>query len=183
MASESLTVYPRWRGEHCSSCSITIKAGGLSPLARGTHFRRLQNARVRRFIPAGAGNTLLAFASSTLNSVYPRWRGEHAALRVHNLRVHGLSPLARGTHPHRWAVDIKIRFIPAGAGNTSPVLFWSSGLTVYPRWRGEHAASTNTAASVFGLSPLARGTPQCQRLFSRRSRFIPAGAGNTVGLA
>ncbi len=33
-------VYPRWRGEHGSTGNKRLTAGGLSPLARGTPFRR-----------------------------------------------------------------------------------------------------------------------------------------------
>ncbi len=51
-------VYPRWRGEHQPTISVTGDGGGLSPLARGTRgFLRTQRNRWR-FIPAGAGNTL-----------------------------------------------------------------------------------------------------------------------------
>ncbi|OKW94893.1 hypothetical protein AWP80_22995 [Escherichia coli] len=36
----------------------------------------------RRFIPAGAGNTLSQDSYDPLPAVYPRWRGEHSK---HNL--------------------------------------------------------------------------------------------------
>ena len=38
---------------------------------------------------------------------------------------------------------------------------------------------SQTLKSVSGLSPLARGTPNGDRLYAFRDRFIPAGAGNT----
>ena len=61
-----------------------------------------------RFIPAGAGNTRIEAgiivdieAGIIVDSaVYPRWRGEHAVNSVVFMLRSGLSPLARGTHPH-----------------------------------------------------------------------------------
>ncbi len=50
---------------------------------------------------------------------------------------------------------------------------------VYPRWRGEHAINLAIVVNVRGLSPLARGTPRKNHNHSEKSRFIPAGAGNT----
>ncbi|KDX99569.1 hypothetical protein AC19_3502 [Escherichia coli 2-316-03_S3_C2] len=50
----------------------------------------------------------------------------------------GLSPLARGTPVKIFARCVSVRFIPAGAGNTSPAPFRRNGAPVYPRWRGEH---------------------------------------------
>ncbi len=50
-----------------------------------------------RFIPAGAGNTVLDHFKFTIDSVYPRWRGEHVFLGLDLLLASGLSPLARGT--------------------------------------------------------------------------------------
>ncbi|EMX74955.1 hypothetical protein EC2726800_3508 [Escherichia coli 2726800] len=53
-----VAVYPRWRGEHeLCAVSITIVIG-LSPLARGTLLSAGRAVVARRFIPAGAGNTL-----------------------------------------------------------------------------------------------------------------------------
>ncbi len=70
-------VYPRWRGEHCSASNQPRRAGGLSPLARGTLTADKSLFVCHRFIPAGAGNTEV-FRSYIVNiAVYPRWRGEH----------------------------------------------------------------------------------------------------------
>ncbi|ENC39132.1 hypothetical protein ECP02999175_3093 [Escherichia coli P0299917.5] len=50
--------------------------------------------------------------------VYPRWRGEHKIhIDKHRVCI-GLSPLARGTLVDKVARQVRLRFIPAGAGNT-----------------------------------------------------------------
>ena len=51
---------------------------------------------------------------------------------------------------------------------------------VYPRWRGEHRLCLRLYRWWRGLSPLARGTRQAAPSGGRGSRFIPAGAGNTI---
>ena len=91
----------------------------------------------------------------------------------------GLSPLARGTLYAASFSDRSSRFIPAGAGNTTPATCFASRSAVYPRWRGEHAPCNLCAADSAGLSPLARGTPIIPAGIERLSRFSPAGAGNT----
>ena len=111
--------------------------------------------------------------------VYPRWRGELFCALAFCWLSRGLSPLARGTLcrcQHCWRV---IRFIPAGAGNTVPRIISLSSSTVYPRWRGEHSASLMPIIGLGGLSPLARGTLKVLKNIGFRTRFIPAGAGNT----
>ncbi|STF60116.1 Domain of uncharacterised function (DUF2825) [Escherichia coli] len=154
------SVYPRWRGEHWLCNSSTHDHVGLSPLARGTR--------------------LNMYIYSLPYQVYPRWRGEHRlCLRLYRW-WRGLSPLARGTPERGAARHAKMRFIPAGAGNTVDGEFFIAGAPVYPRWRGEHDRPRHLAVADQGLSPLARGT---QRLFpaqTLRIRFIPAGAGNTA---
>ncbi len=52
-------------------------------------------------------------------------------------------------------------------------------MSVYPRWRGEHAFVAKWANHPRGLSPLARGTLPITVERAKNSRFIPAGAGNT----
>ncbi|AHW87254.1 hypothetical protein J415_08595 [Klebsiella michiganensis HKOPL1] len=53
------------------------------------------------------------------------------------------------------------------------------GISVYPRWRGEHSLKNSLVLSLRGLSPLARGTLAGDKYLFERFRFIPAGAGNT----
>jgi len=156
---------------------------GLSPLARGT-LKVLKNIGFRtRFIPAGAGNTGVIPIAARNAAVYPRWRGEHDKSLTKNNSTPGLSPLARGTHHYFGKSVIKNRFIPAGAGNTSPLLTPGKSAAVYPRWRGEHIPASRIPAPANGLSPLARGTRNDRYSVNADNRFIPAGAGNTVAAA
>ena len=153
--------------------------GGGTPLARGTLRTQRGNADNARFIPAGAGNTCQETSRLTLNSAYPRWRGEHMYRPSRRVMCFGLSPLARGTLDDIYNALAPERFIPAGAGNTGPSDCNHRNNSVYPRWRGEHDSIATSTTCPGGLSPLARGTPMmlvCHRAFSR---FIPAGAGNT----
>ena len=142
---------------------IAFSNCGLSPLARGTRTRARAGGAIRRFIPAGAGNTAAAASATAAHTVYPRWRGEHDCRILFFCVVNGLSPLARGTL----------------AGNTMPSFFTPYLATVYPRWRGEHFYLATFFTSDDGLSPLARGTRCIAFRLLRGERFIPAGAGNT----
>jgi len=112
--------------------------------------------------------------------VYPRWRGEHADNYWRRGYTCGLSPLARGTRPQVRCGVAGMRFIPAGAGNTSRLTHAIEHHPVYPRWRGEHSGEYDTRPRCRGLSPLARGTLILPVLTEQPSRFIPAGAGNTM---
>ncbi len=157
----------------------TVFLPGLSPLARGTQRGLMSALNHHRFIPAGAGNTTGRMRITGTAAVYPRWRGEHFLGNDVICSSHGLSPLARGTHPEINGDGAFTRFIPAGAGNTSNCCNGQRSHAVYPRWRGEHIKLLQRPAQPRGLSPLARGT--LVLLASRRApvRFIPAGAGNT----
>ena len=174
-----MVVYPRWRGEHKSQVIVDFTLNVLSPLARGTLCRCQHCWRVIRFIPAGAGNTKFILINTAFVSVYPRWRGEHFTTIGGHATAHGLSPLARGTQIWGAPLMKSKRFIPAGAGNTAADSRAGHHRPVYPRWRGEHQLSDVSLAWRHGLSPLARGTPVHIRFLVARSRFIPAGAGNT----
>ncbi len=155
----SISVYPRWRGEHAVQNFLKRFNCGLSPLARGTH-TPLSN-------------------SCDLPTVYPRWRGEHIDPEQQYAQTDGLSPLARGTLLCRFHITGLPRFIPAGAGNTTVQTAGYYFFAVYPRWRGEHLLLELVECCYSGLSPLARGTQRQVVAALRGRRFIPAGAGNT----
>ncbi len=152
-------VHPRWRGEHGVPQAAARCCAGSSPLARGTRGGDIKIGGARRFIPAGAGNTLCRLSDTVLLPVHPRWRGEHVFSLSRARLVCGSSPLARGTRPV---------LMPA----------WSSS-PVHPRWRGEHAPRPGISRRITGSSPLARGTREISPEQLDQLRFIPAGAGNT----
>jgi len=95
------------------------------------------------------------------------------------MSIAGLSPLARGTLLQKVDAIKRVRFIPAGAGNTPVPKTWPWEKAVYPRWRGEHCHPATPFLVVAGLSPLARGTRANKLAKLEELRFIPAGAGNT----
>ena len=174
-------VHPRWRGEHRWWCSPGRRRYGSSPLARGTPRRARPDHRRNRFIPAGAGNTAVTVTSAAVGAVHPRWRGEHGRSTWCRVRTCGSSPLARGTPSKSKRDHCRFRFIPAGAGNTFSRIPAPVPASVHPRWRGEHLWHIKPSKTGVGSSPLARGTLPRHRAPWLRSRFIPAGAGNTPG--
>ncbi len=90
----------------------------------------------------------------------------------------GSSPRTRGTLRAALAQKEPSRFIPAHAGNARSRLARTSAIAVHPRARGERTAPTGSRMPRCGSSPRTRGTHRSARPTIRRSRFIPAHAGN-----
>ncbi len=136
-----------------------VVPAGSSPRVRGIPASRRVDDGNRRFIPAGAGNTLPGSQSVAVNPVHPRGCGEYEG-----------PPQAR---------TLRIRFIPAGAGNTCPDAAKAKAPSVHPRGCGEYGHGRGFHGSAHGSSPRVRGIRSEAPFRLELARFIPAGAGNT----
>ena len=152
------TVHPRAGGEHSSSTSPSAAAIGSSPRGRGTPSRGGRCRRSPRFIPARAGNTPCATSGAISCPVHPRAGGEHVMPQYDRSGYRGSSPRGRGTPVGPPGGDLRGRFIPARAGNTSTPRATRSRSPVHPRAGGEHSYRRTGVIWSFGSSPRGRGT-------------------------
>ena len=85
----------------------------------------------------------------------------------------------RGTLTTAGRYGIRIRFIPAYAGNTQYHNHNPSCSPVHPRVCGEHVRPDVEIHEIPGSSPRMRGTRSALGKIRLSTRFIPAYAGNT----
>ncbi len=172
-------VHPRVCGEHVHPVTCHCPLAGSSPRLRGTQGHRARRESPGRFIPASAGNTFLKSPSTLASAVHPRVCGEHSTGARSTLPRYGSSPRLRGTPGVPIYDDVRTRFIPASAGNTSMLNDTFSIRSVHPRVCGEHEMEARLEAVGLGSSPRLRGTLAYGIPRRVDRRFIPASAGNT----
>ena len=117
-ASRTIGLIPAHAGKHTTVRVFLSLSGGSSPLTRGpsplrsiakmrpglipAHAGntpwRLPHTATGGLIPAHAGNTSTSPAQKTGQRAHPRSRGEHRFTIGTKARLHGSSPLTRGTH-------------------------------------------------------------------------------------
>ena len=153
---------------------------GSSPHARGTQLAALDLGAVARFIPACAGNANRACTGQTGATVHPRMRGERSKMMQSHSPSLGSSPHARGTLHIFTDNNLRIRFIPACAGNARCIDHKSARSAVHPRMRGERDGLRAYHLPGDGSSPHARGTLEGALADTILDRFIPACAGNAI---
>ncbi len=156
---------------------------GSSPRGRGTLRTPLLQTILTRFIPAWTGNTYGNTSTIMVSPVHPRVDGEHVWKYINDHGVSGSSPRGRGTPVCVQSSFPPYRFIPAWAGNTRCAWERINLSSVHPRVGGEHVPLSAHYSDVFGSSPRGRGTRHDYRQPWRSRRFIPAWAGNTLGLS
>ena len=152
------TDHPRERGEHKSVRHDAGAKLGSSPRARGTLCFEPAALDQVRIIPASAGNTVSRPNGRISRADHPRERGEHWAARWAARNARGSSPRARGTRWGRCPVRMRVRIIPASAGNTVRGVCAAGAGADHPRERGEHEITPVDSCSPTGSSPRARGT-------------------------
>ena len=158
LATPDLSVHPRACGEQGSSVVGWGDAGGSSPRMRGTAIGRGTETLKLRFIPAHAGNRLLDRGIFPPLSVHPRACGEQLVLLIVLACLTGSSPRMRGTGPQHGGRRMRVRFIPAHAGNSALPILGNDQPAVHPRACGEQLSRMRYEPFCCGSSPRMRGT-------------------------
>ena len=150
---------------------------GLSPPTRGNRARLGKGVGHGRSIPAHAGEPQRTRSSAGGGRVYPRPRGgTPRVVRVPHPHL-GLSPPTRGNRALRQFGLRHQRSIPAHAGEPSQGFRRSRTMKVYPRPRGGTDAVLDLSEQDAGLSPPTRGNRRNLTFKRKRTRSIPAHAG------
>ena len=115
--------------------------------------------KVKRIIPACAGQTFSAQAPLAHPSDHPRMRGANAISNSESYKMYGSSPHARGKRRSRYQLEPHGRIIPACAGQTAYKFCHMVALTDHPRMRGANVGRYQGILGGTGSSPHARGKP------------------------
>ena len=174
------TDHPRTGGEHAYVAVNLDGFGGSSPHGRGTRRSGRRCRGPRRIIPARAGNTSAPAPAPAPRPDHPRTGGEHASRPLIIRFDSGSSPHGRGTREGNPQVGLRLRIIPARAGNTGPAGRASRRPADHPRTGGEHTAAEVPVTTTTGSSPHGRGTLHLWPPPLPDGRIIPARAGNTT---
>ena len=94
--------------------------------------------------------------------------------------IRGLSPRVRGNLLHLGGILLRLRSIPARAGEPPSSPCSSPPPSVYPRACGGTMSSRRSSMSPSGLSPRVRGNPRLPPRAGIRTGSIPARAGEPV---
>ena len=165
------------RGGTSTPVMVITLALGLSPRARGNLVDRSVHVVAVGTIPACAGEPADGCQVATASGDYPRVRGGTSMARARTVAKSGLSPRARGNPARRAQPGLPSGTIPACAGEPRAYCSCSAMAWDYPRVRGGTIVMGSYGESWPGLSPRARGNPQCAHRSDPLRRTIPACAG------
>ena len=150
---------PRVGGEHNIGRGGRKLIYGRSPRGRGTRLALHKAAEIAREIPAWAGNTWPRPQAGRSRAGDPRVGGEHPAPPAPTVISSGRSPRGRGTLNRDRQAVVRLREIPAWAGNTPRQSLLRRLSLGDPRVGGEHLPNGHRLLQMAGRSPRGRGTP------------------------
>ena len=159
-----------------------LRMMGLSPRVRGNRAAPMQVTHALRSIPASAGEPPGGAGSWKVPGVYPRECGGTTSCTAPNVSTTGLSPRVRGNLSEAVEARLRVRSIPASAGEPAQDVQGTGGRPVYPRECGGTAEARTRLGHIHGLSPRVRGNLFLAVDRLSRQRSIPASAGEpTLG--
>ena len=150
---------------------------------RGKRFENRQIVRRQRIIPAHAGQTDRPASSSTTRSDHPRACGANVSGFPSRDVNAGSSPRMRGKPMLAIVRHLRVRIIPAHAGQTSSLLLSILPTSDHPRACGANTAARPSPWSTCGSSPRMRGKLLRRPRLAYPARIIPAHAGQTWTVA
>ena len=158
-SSTRTTDHPRACGANKHNMIRSKGCFGSSPRMRGKLFDVGSVMRMRRIIPAHAGQT--------------------RAQSVAGTHTHGSSPRMRGKRLELLTGDAGLRIIPAHAGQTRHRGRRRGAERDHPRACGANDVDFPLYVPEGGSSPRMRGKPSSSMGFNTAPRIIPAHAGQT----
>ena len=175
-------VYPRVCGGTASPSVMAPSGRGLSPRVRGNPNFSRRRQRLKRSIPACAGEPRSGRTCDSGLQVYPRVCGGTSPMTATHSFPDGLSPRVRG-NPLAPALPTRRRSIPACAGEPRRCSRPASAGRVYPRVCGGTVRALVCDERAGGLSPRVRGNPAVVNQLMRIKGSIPACAGEPTAPA
>ena len=171
------SVHPRVRGGAGGLGCHRLAPRGPSPRSRGSPPSQAHCMASTGSIPAFAGEPCVGGRGREEEEVHPRVRGGALLGWIFMGAPGGPSPRSRGSLEKSDAGGLRIRSIPAFAGEPMLSTPAASCRTVHPRVRGGATRTRSPSTGAGGPSPRSRGSRA--RLLSRCGtlRSIPAFAG------
>ena len=171
--------HPRACGANGHGQHVTVDVRGSSPRVRGKLRRPPAKTPVTRIIPARAGQTSPPCRDCRAHPDHPRACGANSSTRPRKARNAGSSPRVRGKQVLPVRRGLRLRIIPARAGQTKAHRTVSRNCSDHPRACGANGPPRPDSTPPTGSSPRVRGKHD---IFSKGGfvgRIIPARAGQT----
>ena len=171
--------HPRACGANVDGFPSKDANAGSSPRVRGKRPRRGILGRGQRIIPARAGQTPGPDENIKQLPDHPRACGANPPMMLRSCVGHGSSPRVRGKLRLQHSPKIRLRIIPARAGQTWVPMLPASDNPDHPRACGANFSQDAAGWARAGSSPRVRGKLPQQIHVGHGVRIIPARAGQT----